>query len=78
MCYVLSDIPSSARQLLKRLPALSHFLVYPYNTPHSPKSPEHVSSPGNLKESHQHHVIFISLLWHISGGITMICFYDLF
>ena len=29
MCYVLSDIPSSARQLLKRLPARSHFLVYP-------------------------------------------------
>lgn len=75
--YVLSDIPSSARQLLKLLPALSHFLVYPYNTPRSRKSPEPVSSPGNLKEPHQHHVIFISLLWHISGGIIMICFYDL-
>ena len=77
MYYVLSDIPSSARQLLKLFPALSHFLVYPCHTPHSPTSPEHVSSPGNLKESHQHHVMFISLFWLISGGIMMICFHDL-
>lgn len=71
---VLSDIPSSVRQLLKLLPALPHFLMYPYNAPHSPKSPEHVSFPGNLKEPCQQHVVFISLLWHVSGGIMMIRF----
>lgn len=42
--YVLNDIPSSARQLLKLLPALPHFLVYPYNETREPKSPERISS----------------------------------
>lgn len=42
----------------------------------NPKSPEHISFSGNPSEPSQHHVIFISLFWHVSGGIMMTCFYD--
>lgn len=62
--YVLNDIPSSARQLLKLLPALPHFLGYPYIEPREPKSTEHIFLATQKSPCNIHISILEHIRWH--------------